>query len=110
MHLRVFTNNVVELFLEFLSDREISDDLIPSNKWHEMMDKIMTVASRFGNIAKTESVELVIDAFEELLLDCGVEIPNSDRDADDENVALIYGEDYYNLEDAILEFATESLI
>jgi len=45
----------------------------------------------------------VIDIFEELLDKKGIKIPSEDRDGNEEE-ACIYGEEYCNLEDTIVEF------
>lgn len=42
----------------------------------------------------------IIDVFEEFLEDKNIKIPNKERD-DNEGTAIIYGDDYYNLEEAI---------
>jgi thymidylate synthase len=55
-----------------------------------------------GNIA-----EEIIDEFEVFLSDKGIQIPNEERDSDsrenpdDIDNAMIYGSDYYTLEDSI---------
>lgn len=44
----------------------------------------------------------ICDLFENLLDEYGIDIPSDDREGD-ENEAHLYGENYYNLEDAIYE-------
>ena len=51
--------------------------------------------------------ELIIDNFEEVLQDFDVDIPNDERDTED--AALIFGDDYYNLEESILYYADQFL-
>ena len=59
----------------------------------------------------------IIDLFEELLDEYGIDIPSEDRDMEMEDMteeeikeagfAHIYGTDYYNLEDAIVALLEE---
>lgn len=59
----------------------------------------------------------IIDLFEDLLDQYGIDIPNEDRDFEKRNMteeeieeagfAHIYGADYYYLEDAIVELLSE---
>lgn len=107
MNINIFANNIIELFLEFLSEKGISDDLIPVERWHTIRDKATTLASRFNANCNTEVAELIIDNFEEALIDAGVEIQNDERDTEDD--ALIFGDDYYYLEDSIVGYSKQFL-
>lgn len=56
-------------------------------------------------IKQTDEVEFIgqfIDVFEDFLDSKGISIDNADRDADDDDAAIIYGEDYDILADEIL--------
>ena len=107
MGINIFANNIIELFLEFLSDKSISDTVVPTERWQALHEKAMILASRFTSKSDTEVAELIIDNFEEVLLDADVEIPNDERDVED--AALIFGDDYYNLEDSIMYYADQFL-
>ena len=52
-------------------------------------------------INKEKAVE-IIDEFEDLLVVNDIKIPNADRE-ENEDEACIYGSDYYNLEESIIE-------
>ena len=52
-------------------------------------------------INKEKAIE-IIDKFEELLVVNDIKIPNTDRKGN-EDEACIYGSDYYNLEESIIE-------
>lgn len=56
---------------------------------------------------KLEFIGQIIDIFEDFLEEKGISIPNEDRDNDpdleDESAAIIYGNDYYLLEEKISE-------
>ena len=107
MGINIFANSIIELFLEFLSDKNIADTLISVERWQTLHEKAMALASRFTSGSDTEVAELIIDNFEEVLLDADVEIPNEERDAED--AALIFGDDYYSLEDGIMYYANQFL-
>ena len=107
MGINIFANNIVELFLEFLAEKSIADTVISVERWHEIKDKAMNVASRFTSNSDTEVAELIIDDFECALLDANVEIENDERD--NEDAALIFGDDYYGLEDSIMYYASQFL-
>lgn len=56
-------------------------------------------------IKQTDEAEFIgqfIDVFEDFLDSKGICIDNADRDEDDDNAAIIYGEDYDILADEIL--------
>lgn len=53
-----------------------------------------------------ERVIKIIDTFEELLNSKGIKLPCKDRENNSDE-ACIYGEDYYNLEDAITQILKE---
>lgn len=56
-------------------------------------------------IKKTDEAEFIgqfIDVFEDFLDSKGICIDNADRDEDDDNAAIIYGDDYDILADEIL--------
>lgn len=59
-----------------------------------------------------EIAEQIIDLFEQLLEKYNLDIPSKDRDAepDKENLAHIYGEEYYDLEDAIVELLEKETV
>ena len=52
-------------------------------------------------INKEKAIE-IIDEFEDLLVVNDIKIPNADREGN-EDEACIYGSDYYNLEESIIE-------
>jgi hypothetical protein len=66
---------------------------------------------------KRELAASIIDLFEDLLEEYGIDIPNEDRDMEMEDMtpeeienaglAHIYGDSYYYLEDAIVELLSE---
>lgn len=107
MGINIFANSIIELFLEFLADKCIADTVVSEERWRAMHEKAMALASRFTSIRDTEVAELIIDNFEEALLDAEVEIQNDERDTED--AALIFGDDYYNLEDSIMYYAGQYL-
>lgn len=107
MGINIFANSIIELFLEFLSDKNIADTLVSAERWQFLHDKAMVLASRFTSDSDTEVAELIIDNFEEILVDADVEIPNDERDTDE--AALIFGDDYYTLEDSIMYYAQQFL-
>ena len=107
MGINIFANSIIELFLEFLSDKSISDSAVSSERWQFLHDKLMSLAGRFTSGTDTEVAELIIDNFEEILVDADVEIPNDERDTED--AALIFGDDYYSLEDSIMYYANQFL-
>ena len=49
-----------------------------------------------------EKAVLIIEKFEEFLESKGIDIPNSEKE-EDSAASTIYGSDYYQLEDEILE-------
>lgn len=56
-------------------------------------------------VKQTDEAEFIgqfIDVFEDFLDSKGICIDNTDRDEDDDNAAIIYGEDYDILADEIL--------
>ena len=53
------------------------------------------------DINKEKAIE-IIDEFEDLLVVNDIKIPNADREGN-EDEACIYGSDYYNLEESIIE-------
>lgn len=56
-------------------------------------------------VKKTDEAEFIgqfIDVFEDFLDSKGICIDNADRDEDDDNAAIIYGDDYDILADEIL--------
>ncbi len=56
-------------------------------------------------IKQTDEAEFIgqfIDVFEDFLDNKGICIDNADRDEDDDNAAIIYGDDYDILADEIL--------
>lgn len=56
-------------------------------------------------IKQTDEAEFIgqfIDVFEDFLDSKGISIDNADRDADDDDAAIIYGDDYDILADEIL--------
>lgn len=56
-------------------------------------------------VKQTDEAEFIgqfIDVFEDFLDSKGICIDNADRDEDDDNAAIIYGEDYDILADEIL--------
>ena len=107
MGINIFANNIVELFLEFLAEKSIADTVISVERWHEIKDKAINLAERFTSSSDTEVAELIIDDFECALLDADVEIENDERDTDD--ASLIFGSDYYELEDSIMYYAGQFL-
>ena len=52
-------------------------------------------------INKEKAIQ-IIDEFEDLLVVNDIKIPNADRE-ENEDEACIYGSDYYNLEESIIE-------
>ena len=107
MGINIFVNNIIELFLEFLFEKGISDDLIPVERWHAIKDKATTLAGRFNADYNIEVAELIIDNFEEALVDAGINIENDEKDTED--AALIFGDDYYYLEEAIVGYSKQLL-
>ena len=52
---------------------------------------------------RSEFLGQVIDIFEDFLEDHNIDIPNEERDEDDDNPAIIYGNDYDQLQNELLE-------
>lgn len=50
----------------------------------------------------TDLAILILESFEDLLTKHGIKLPDDQRTGDSDEAA-IYGEDYYNLEDEIVE-------
>lgn len=48
----------------------------------------------------------ICDLFEDLLDEHNIDIPNDEREGDEEE-AHLYGSDYYSLEDAVVEILTK---
>ena len=67
---------------------------IKHNKKHKRQSKQL-------KINKEKAIE-IIDKFEDLLDVNDIKIPNVDREGDKDE-ACIYGSDYYNLEESIIE-------
>ena len=63
-----------------------------------------------GEVKTRPYAASICDLFEELLDEHGIDIPDEDREGNEEE-AHLYGATYYNLEDAVLEilhkFASE---
>lgn len=52
---------------------------------------------------QSEFLGQIIDIFEDFLEDHNIDIPNEERDGDDDNPAIIYGSDYDRLQNELLE-------
>ena len=52
---------------------------------------------------QSEFLGQIIDIFEDFLEDHNIDIPNEERDGDDDNPAIIYGSDYDQLQNELLE-------
>lgn len=64
---------------------------------------------RFENLGKARGLaSMIVDLFEELLVEYNIYIPNDEREGD-EDEACIYGSDYYALEDQITELLCEHI-
>ena len=50
----------------------------------------------------------ILDEFEELLMAKGIKVPSEDREGRDEE-ACLYGEEYYELEDAVVGVLMEEV-
>ena len=49
-----------------------------------------------------EFVGQIIDIFEDFLESKGIELENTNKTGDDEDAAIIYGSDYFEIEDRIM--------
>ena len=57
----------------------------------------------FESVGKTRGIAIMIlNLFEDMLADKGIQIPDEDREGD-EDEACLYGSTYYELEDQITE-------
>ena len=52
---------------------------------------------------RNEFLGQIIDIFEDFLEDHNIDIPNEERDGDDDNPAIIYSSDYDRLQNELLE-------
>ena len=52
---------------------------------------------------QSEFLGQIIDIFEDFLEDHNIDIPNEERDGDDDNPAIIYGSDYDQIQNELLE-------
>ena len=52
---------------------------------------------------QSEFLGQTIDIFEDFLEDHNIDIPNEERDGDNDNPAIIYGSDYDQLQNELLE-------
>ena len=52
---------------------------------------------------QSEFLGQIIDIFEDFLEDHNIDIPNEERDGDDDNPAIIYSSDYDRLQNELLE-------
>lgn len=61
----------------------------------------------FENMGKTRGIAItILDMFEDMLAEKGIKIPDVAREGD-EDEACLYGETYFDLEDAITELLCE---
>lgn len=86
----------------FKKEYAIIDDEFITTKYPHNIIKIQ------NNIddMQTEFIGEVIDIFEDFLTEKNIDIPNKERDDEDDDIpleyrALIYGQDYYDLEDRL---------
>ena len=66
------------------------------------MKKMKEITVKIKQTEEAEFIGQFIDVFEDFLDSKGICIDNADRDADDDNAAIIYGDDYDILADEIL--------
>lgn len=52
---------------------------------------------------QNELIGQIIDIFEDFLEDHNIDIPNEERDEDTDDAAIIYGSDYDQLQEELLE-------
>ena len=52
---------------------------------------------------QNELIGQIIDIFEDFLEDHNIDIPNEERDEDTDDAAIIYGSDYGQLQEELLE-------
>ena len=52
---------------------------------------------------QSEFLGQIIDIFEDFLEDHNIDVPNEERDGDDDNPAIIYGSDYDQIQNELLE-------
>lgn len=67
--------------------------------------------NRMNNVDKTEMLGCIIDIFEDWLEEKGItvdDIPNKEREEDEDNPAIIYGNDYDLLTSQIESVLIES--
>lgn len=50
----------------------------------------------------------ILSIFEEFLYEKGIDIPNEDKEGNEEE-AILYGSDYYSLEDKIVDILNKSI-
>ena len=101
----LFADNVVGQFKQFLNDKNIHESVLSDEEWAKLTEMVSNAAPKFKGEKDIDRANIVIGMFEDLLVANNVNIPNVERDEGDEDAALIYGEDYYNLEDEVLAFA-----
>lgn len=58
------------------------------------------------DIKLKEKCFAILEVFENFLYEKGINIPNDEKEGD-ENAAIIYGTDYGNLEDEVMELLKE---
>ena len=102
-----FTDNIISQFKLFLKDKNIPESVLSDEEWASLTEMVGNVAPKFKGENDIDRANIVIGMFEDLLVANNVDIPNVERDEDDEDAALIYGEDYYNLEDEVLAVAKQ---
>ena len=68
----------------------------------------MTNKTKVDAISIREHAAQICDVFEELLAEHGIVIPNDEREGE-EDEACLFGDDYYWVEDSVVEILTKLL-
>lgn len=110
MNSNTFVDNVLTTFKQFLQDKKIPESTFTDEEWGSLREMICCAAPKFKGENDIDRANIIIGVLEDLLVVHNIHIPNPERDKDDDEAALIYGDDYYNLEDDILAFAKQAIL
>lgn len=88
----------------YLTDREWNN--ISRGKTTDEILKALNIAKNCTKKSKRDLAINIIELFEDYLDRKGIVIPNEEK-TDDECASNIYGSEYYELEDAIVDILTE---
>ena len=94
-----------------LVDKQIPASKIEDDVWANMETEIEAKCANIKNPNDIDTIASIIDHLEVALDKAGVQIPNPERDDDDvEDAAIIYGDDYYIIENELRALVAEVLV